>query len=106
TDGQGSFSSRKFRIDRFDRAFVDTRDQPSVTLRGRNGSRITFYGVIIAADGRRELTMRITSSDHGDARGRAQIRLNGDRNEVEWVSVSGNLEGSGEMSGEFNRNSH
>jgi len=103
TDGKGYFSSRNFRLDRLDRAFVDTKDQPSISLRGKNGARITLYGVVIDANGR-EFTMRITSSDRGDARGRIQVRLNGDHNEVEWISINGYLENSGEMNGEFNRN--
>jgi hypothetical protein len=36
---------------------------------------ITFYGVAERSDGRR-LTMRITGSDRGSARGTAQARLN------------------------------
>lgn len=104
TDGKGFFDSRSLRLDRLDRGYVDTREQPWVALRGRNGSRITFYGVIIASDGNRELTMRITSTDRGDARGRIYIRLNGDRNEVESISLNGFLEGSGDMKAEFNRN--
>jgi len=85
---------------------VDTREQPSVSLRGRNGFRITFYGEVIASDGDRELTLRITSSDRGDARGRASIRLNGDHNEVEWISLNGRMADGGDMKAEFNRNRH
>jgi hypothetical protein len=104
TDGKGYFTSRTLRTDRLERGYVDTRDQTSVSLKGRNGFRITFYGVVIASDARRELTLRITSSDRGDARGRASIRLNGDRNEVEWISLSGFMADGGEMKAEFNRN--
>jgi hypothetical protein len=88
---------------RLDRGFVDLRDQTSVTLRGRDGFRITFFGQVIGSVGRREITLQITSSDRGDARGRASIRLNEDRNEVEWISVDGFIAG-GDMRGEFNRN--
>ncbi len=103
TDGRGYFSSRVMKTNRLDRGFVDTREQTSVTLRGRDGSRITLFGQVIGSDGRREITLQITSSDRGDARGRASIRLNGDRNEVEWISVNGSIAG-GDMRGEFNRN--
>src|SRR5215475_6987104 len=96
TDGKGYFTSRNFKLNQLDRGFVDTRDQTSVALRGRNGARITLSGVIIASDGR-EMTMRVTSSDRGNARGRVQIRLNGDRNEVEYISISGYLDNGGEM---------
>jgi len=106
TDGKGYFSSRRLRSDRLERGYVDTRDQTSVTLRGRNGFHITFYGEVIDSDGRSELTLRITSSDRGDARGRASIRLNPDRNEVEWISLSGRMADGGEMKAEFNRNQH
>lgn len=103
TDGKGYFSSRVGKTNRLDRGFVDLRDQTSVTLRGRDGFRITFFGQVVGSDGRREVTLQITSSDRGDARGRASIRLNGDRNEVEWISVNGWMAG-GDMRGEFNRN--
>ena len=106
TDGKGYFSSRSLRTDRLERGYVDTRDQTSVTLRGRNGFSITFYGEVIDSDGRSELTLRITSSDRGDARGRASIRLNPDRNEVEWISLRGYIADGGEMKAEFNRNRH
>jgi len=104
TDGRGYFTSRTLRTDRLERGYVDTRDQASVSFKGRNGFRITFYGVVIASDGQRELTLRITSSNRGDARGRASIRLNGDRNEVEWISLNGFMADGGEMKAEFNRN--
>ena len=92
------------KLDRLDRGYVDLREQPSVTLRGKNGARVTFYGVVVASDGNREITLRITSSDRGDARGRAQIRLNSDRNEVEYISLNGNGFNGGDFQGEFNRN--
>ena len=106
TDGTGYFSSRRFKSDRLERGYVDTREQPSVSLRGRNGFRVTFYGEVISSDGDRELTLRITSSDRGDARGRASIRLNGDHNEVEWISLNGRMADGGELKAEFNRNRH
>ena len=104
TDGKGYFSSRSLRLDRLDRAFVDTRGEPSVTLRGRNGARVTFFGRVVGSDGNREISLQITSTDRGDARGRASIRLNGDRNEVEAISLSGGMAGGGDFKGEFNRN--
>ena len=104
TDGKGYFTSRRFKSDRLDRGYVDTQGQSSVSLRGRNGFFITFYGVVISSDGRREVTLRITSSDRGDARGRVSIRLNGDRDEVEWISINGQMADGGEMKAEFNRN--
>src|SRR5262245_23681650 len=103
TDGRGYFNSRIGKTNRLDRGFVDLRDQTSVTLRGRDGFRITFFGQVTGSDGRREITLQISSSDRGDARGQASIRLNGDRNEVEWISVNGWMSG-GDMRGEFNRN--
>ena len=103
TDGRGYFSSRIGKTNRLDRGYVDTREETSVALRGRDGFHITFFGQVVESDGRREITLQITSSDRGDARGRASIRLNGDRNEVEWISVNGWMSG-GDMRGEFNRN--
>jgi len=103
TDGKGYFSSRGLKIDRLDRGFVDTRGDASVTLRGRNGVRITFFGRVVGFDGGREITLQITSTDRGDARGRASIRLNGDRNEVEAITLNGGMPG-GDFKGEFTRN--
>ena len=103
TDGRGYFSSRSLRIDQLDRGYVDSKEQTAVTLRGRNGARITFFGEVIWADGR-EFTVRITSSDRGDARGRANIRLNGDHNEVEAITLEGRMGDGGDFKAEFNRN--
>jgi len=47
--------------------------------------------------------MRITSSDRGDARGMVTFRLNADRNEVEFISVRGRLNGR-RFDGTFDRN--
>ena len=104
TDGRGYFSSRSLRIDQLDRGYVDSREQTAVTLRGRNGARITFFGEVIGSDGGREFTMRITSSDRGDARGQANIRLNGDHNEVEAITLNGRMADGGDFKAEFNRN--
>ena len=35
--------------------------------------------------------MRITGSDRGAAQGRADVRLNGDRNEVEMINLDGRI---------------
>jgi hypothetical protein len=104
TDGNGSFSSGGPRSDRLDRGYVDTKGRPAVALRGRNGFRIGFYGEVIGFDGDREMTLRITSSDRGPARGRAVIRLNRDRNEVESISLRGSMAQAGEFQADFNRN--
>ena len=104
TDGKGYFSSGSLRIDQLDRGYVDTKEQPAVTLRGRNGSRITFFGPVLGSDGSREITLRITSCDRGGARGRAYIRLNGDRNEVEAITLNGRMADGGDFKAEFNRN--
>ena len=76
--------------------------RPSVALSGGN-FRITFYGVVERTDGNREFTMRITGSDRGDAQGRADVRLNGDRNEVEMINVNGRM-GRTNFTGNFSRN--
>ncbi|HEY6127631.1 MAG TPA: hypothetical protein VIW23_05555 [Candidatus Acidoferrum sp.] len=103
TDGKGYFSSRSVNSRRLDRGYVDTRGEPSVTLRGRNGVSITFFGPVVDFDGGQQITLRIKSSDRGDARGRATIRLNRDRNEVEAISLKGSM-ANGDFRGEFNRN--
>ena len=45
------------------------------------------------------MTMRINNSNKGRASGRAEIYLNGEKNEVESVTVNGN-----NFSGTFSRN--
>jgi hypothetical protein len=47
-------------------------------------------------------TMRITGSDRGGAQGTAQVRLNNDRNEVQSITLSGNM-GRDSFSGNFSR---
>lgn len=101
TSGRGDFASNSVSI-RVTRGFVDTSgQQPSVTMRGGNAS-ITFYGVIDSSSSNRDFTMRITGSDRGNAQGRAQVRLNGDRNEVEMIMVNGRVNG-GNFKGSFSR---
>jgi len=64
---------------------------------------ITFYGVVERTDGSREFSIRITGSDRGNAQGRADVRLNRDRNEVEMINVNGRM-GRNSFTGNFNRN--
>jgi hypothetical protein len=98
---QGLYSSRagSFNVNR---GYVDSRGPtPSITLRGDNNYRITFYGVVERSDGG-GFTMRITGSDRGDARGTAQARLNNDRNEVEMIMLDGRI-GRDDFSANINR---
>jgi hypothetical protein len=46
--------------------------------------------------------MRITGSDRGPAQGRADVRLNGDRNEVEMINLNGRI-GRSNFTGNFSR---
>ncbi|MGA9812384.1 MAG: hypothetical protein WBQ64_06395 [Terriglobales bacterium] len=101
TSGRGTFNSRNAGNVKITRGFVDsTGARPSVSLRGGN-FMITFYGVVENSDGG-GFTMRITGSDRGSARGTAQARLNNDRNEVESITVSGNM-GRNSFTGNFSR---
>jgi hypothetical protein len=102
TSGRGTFNSRSAPNARITRGWVDSTGRPSVTLSGGN-FRITFYGVVDRTDGNREFSMRITGSDHGDAQGRADVRLNRDRNEVEMINVNGRT-GRNNFTGNFSRN--
>lgn len=101
TSGRGNFSS-SFAVNvKITRGFVDSTGRPSVSLRGGN-FRITFYGVVDRTDGNRSFSMRITGSDRGAAQGRADVRLNGDRNEVEMINLNGRI-GRSNFTGNFNR---
>jgi hypothetical protein len=100
TDGRGSFNGM-FNA-QIRRGWVDTRGEVQVGFTGPN-FRVMFYGQVESFDGDRQLTVRIYRSDRGDARGRAQIRLNRDRNEVEMITINGRNQGA-DFSGNFNRN--
>jgi hypothetical protein len=102
TGGTGSFDGGRFRDIRLERVSLDTRDRPVLVLVGRHEFRIAFYGEVINSDGNRELTLRVNASDHGDVHGRAQIRLNPDRNEIETMDFHGTMDG-GELNSSFVR---
>ncbi len=101
TSLRGNLSGGSFGNARITRGYVDSRgSRPSVSLRGGNFN-ITFYGVVqqSVGDG---FTMQITSSDRGQARGTAQVRLNRDRNEIELINVDGRM-GRSNFNGSFGR---
>ncbi len=102
TSGRGSYDDGGRSV-RVTRGWVDTNGQPSVSLSGENDFKITFRGEITRQDGNRDFTMRITNSDRGSASGTARVRMNGDRNEVESITVNGRVSGR-RCNGSFNRN--
>jgi hypothetical protein len=102
TSGRGLFNANFASNARITRGWVDSRSgRASVTFSGGN-FRITFYGVVDSTDGNRQFTMRITTSDRGNATGRAEVRLNRDRNEVEMINVNGRI-GRSNFTGNFSR---
>jgi hypothetical protein len=101
TSGRGAFNSKFAANVRITRGWVDSTGRPSVALSGGN-FRATFYGVVDRTDGNREFSMQITGSDRGDAQGRADVRLNRDRNEVEMINVNGRI-GRSNFTGNFSR---
>jgi hypothetical protein len=102
TSGRGTFSGMGQSV-RITRGWVDTRNEPSIALSGEGDFKITFYGSVTGSNQDREFTLRITNSDRGNATGTATVRLNSDRNEVEYIKVDGRL-GRTDFSGIFNRN--
>ena len=102
TSGRGTFSGDGRGSIRITRGWVDTTGDPSVSLSGEHNFKITFRGDVVSANGDREFTLRIRSSDRGDANGTATFRLNGDRNEVESITVSGRMNGR-QFDGDFCR---
>ena len=92
TDGHGSFTRNNESL-RIKRGYVDTKGTPSITLSCEHDYRVTFRGDVVRQNGDREFTIRFTSADRGDARGMATFRLNRDKNEVEFISVEGQLNG-------------
>lgn len=100
TDGRGDFTSDRV-SGRVTRGFVNTTGEPSVSLRV-DGRMVTFFGRIEREISNREFEMRINRSSEGGASGNATFRLNGDRNEVEMISVSGTMNGRS-FNGNFRR---
>lgn len=102
TSGRGIFNGDERGSIRITRGWVDTTNEVSVSLSGERNFKITFRGEVVRANGDREYTMRIRSSDRGDTSGTATFRLNGDKNEVESITVSGVLNGN-RFDGSFSR---
>jgi hypothetical protein len=100
TSGRGNFSGDQ--TVRITRGWVDTKGEPTVALSGEDDFKISFRGDVIRSNGDREYTIRIRSSDRGDAEGIATFRLNKDKNEVEFINVGGRLNGRN-FTGSFNR---
>jgi hypothetical protein len=101
TAGRGNFSGPQ--TAKVTRGWVDTSVTPTVvSLSGEKNFKITFNGDVTRQNGDREYVMDIRSSDRGDASGRATFRLNKDKNEVEFISIDGRMNGS-DFNGSFNR---
>jgi len=99
TDGRGNFQSQRIGNGNISRGYVDVRSsRPTVGFTGPRGFKILLYGDVLQSDGR-SMLIRINDSSRGRVRGRAQVQLNNDRNEVESITVQGR-----DFSGNFNRN--
>lgn len=102
TGGRGNFNGLGKSV-RITRGWVDTKGQQTiVALSGKHDFKIDFYGRITQKDGKREFTMEIDNSDRGNAMGTATFLLNDDRNEVQSISLNGNVNGRN-FSGNFKR---
>lgn len=101
TSGRGTFNGRGITA-KVTRGWVDTLGNTSVQLTGDKDFRVTFFGVVERSDGNRTFVLRITGSSLGNAQGTADVRLNGDRNEVEAIVVNGRINGDAFQAG-FNR---
>jgi hypothetical protein len=98
SSGHGSFSGQSYGSNNVTRGWFNTKEgRPAVALSGSHDFKVTFFGDIVKAD-QRHITMRITDSSQGPARGRAEIFLNRDRNEIESISINGRG-----FSGDFSR---
>jgi len=100
TGGHGRFESDG--SVRIRRGFFETIGEPSVALSDGHDFMIRFRCEIVSSRRDREFDLRIIDSDRGDAVGSAYVRLNGDRNEIEQISLKGRLRGR-RMSANFNR---
>ena len=97
TSGRGNFNSQNLGSANITRGWVDTKNQPSVSLSGSGNFKITFYGTVTQADSR-HMTIQINNSTRGQTFGTADIYLNKDKNEIESISLSGN-----DFNGSFSR---
>ena len=98
TSGRGNFNSQNLGSGNVTRGYVDTKSgRPSVSLSGSGGFKVTFYGDVVQAQDRR-IVIRINGSNRGRANGQADIYLNGDKNEVQSINISG-----ANFNGDFNR---
>lgn len=102
TSGKGDYNGPDGSV-HITRGWVNTEgQQTTVALSGEHHYKITFYGYVTQKNGDREFTMQINNSDHGNAAGTATFRLNHDRNEVEYISLTGQLNGM-DFNGNFRR---
>ena len=101
TAGRGTFNGDR-QSERITRGWVETVGQPSVALSGDRDFRITFRVDITRTGRDGSYAFRIIDSDRGRASGTGTFRLNGDRNEVEFINVTGKLNGRN-FNGNFNR---
>jgi hypothetical protein len=98
TSGRGNFNSQMLGAGDVTRGYIDTKSgRAMVGVSGSSGLRVMFYGDVVQAQDRR-IVIRITSSDRGQAQGKADIYLNGDKNEIESISING-----ANFNGDFNR---
>jgi hypothetical protein len=98
SSGHGTFSGANYGSNNVTRGWFNTREgRPAVSLSGSHDFKVTFFGDITRVDDR-HITMRITDSSQGRARGRAEIFLNHDRNEIESLTISGR-----DFNGDFSR---
>jgi hypothetical protein len=89
SSGRGTFTGQSYGSNQVTRGWFNTKEgRPAVALSGSHDFKVTFFGEIVKADDR-HITMRITESSQGPARGRAEIFLNHDRNEIESISIQG-----------------
>ena len=89
SSGHGTFNGQNYGSNNVTRGWFNTKEgRPTVSLSGSRDFKVTFFGDITRVDDR-HITMRITESSQGPARGRAEIFLNRDRNEIESISING-----------------
>ncbi len=88
---------------RIKQGWVNTKgQQTTVGLGGGDDFRIDFYGRLVQQNGDREFTMEIDNSSRGDASGTATFRLSPNHKKVEYISASGQLNGT-DFNGNFSR---
>lgn len=105
TAGKGNFYSGLAGEEEVRRAYFNQPGGSRIELgfSGPQKFKLMLYAELETQHSDRRLTMRLVGSDRGGARGYAEVKFNRDRNEIEAMMISGEVQGQ-RFAGDFRRN--